>query len=166
MLESTPIFYACPNDNIQRAIKGAESGAHLLPKNMCIPVLYLYNASVIVTLVPPASAAHSSSPALGCCAPRMFLLASRPLPRRRSLHRPPSSLMPTHMCPYGLLALPLALKEPARSGVLVDVSMVAFVGDAQLQRDSNFHRLAFALPAQRLRSCVYASSVAGMAADA
>ena len=70
------------------------------------------------------------------------------------------------MCPYGLLALPLALTEPARSVVLVDVSMVAFVGDEQLQRDSNSHRPAFALPAERLRSCVYVSSVAVMAADA
>ena len=74
--------------------------------------------------------------------------------------------MPTHMFPYGLLALPLALTEPARLGVLVDVSMVASVGDEQLQRDSNSHRLAFALPAERLRSCVYASSVAAMPADA
>ena len=46
---------------------------------------------------------------------------------------------------------------PARLEVVADASTATLVGDEQLQKGGNFHRLAFAPRAERRRSCACAS---------
>lgn len=114
--------------------------------------------------LPPASAVHSSCLVLDCCVHRMLPHACRPLPRRRSLRQPPSFWMQTRTLPCGLRALPLASPTFAHSKALADASMVGWVGDEQLPKDSSSHLLAVAPRAEHPKSCACASCEAATAA--